>query len=126
MSAETISHDYKPRGIGLNRLHCFICGHLPLNAYQADLAAVVDERLVRTFNAGYEGATPIHVHPVLDMFEAAGLLASLVYRPGSSAQVKAGACGEHEPNLELLGKLTSGGRLERWMLDITIPSRRLP
>ncbi len=98
-----------PRGIGRNWLRCFICGgpegpalkedgvrfEIGVGGCQADIASYVE---------GRAGGLRVQA-----MFVEAGLHAFLDYRPNEPGyvQLKLGACKEHLPNLERLGRLTS-------------------
>lgn len=115
-------HLFRSRGIGNNWYPCFICGHKPLNGCQHDLAGFVHwEKVIHIGD--------VHTHPILDMAFRAGVVANLDYRPGNPlrVQVKFGACGEHLPNLELLGEIMA--RTEYITEDILrkcIPGRKRP
>lgn len=111
---------FNPRGIGSNHLPCFVCGHVPVHGVQADLAGFVDPSLV----------TPTLIsHPLLDLVTGEGLLAHLDYRPSepSHVQLKFGACGEHEPNLQLLLALSARNKsISAEILRLCTPGRKRP
>lgn len=82
----------RSRGVGLNWYPCFVCGHGGGHGYpaQADMASFVKDR--ETGQA------------IVNLFDRVGFKAFLDERRASESrfQVKMGACGEHEPNLNLL------------------------
>jgi hypothetical protein len=87
--------NYSPRGIGSNRLPCYICNQGGKDKIQFDMSAFVSDK-----SAGEQ---------VVAMYEELGLHAKLDFRPYEPkwVQVKVGACGKHLPNLEKLTKLCS-------------------
>lgn len=116
-------HLFRSRGVGNNWYPCFICGHKPLNGCQHDLAGFVDAKQVN------ELAISVHSHPILSMAFHAGVLANLDYRASEPhrVQVKFGACGEHLPNLELLGEMVARTEcVSNSMLLKCIPGRKRP
>lgn len=115
---------YRPRGMGMNWLPCFICGHNRLGRAQADMAAFVDPELAQVF----ESMDAVS-HPIMELFNECRVHAKLDYRKSEPhhLQVKLGACGEHEPNLMLLFELTHQlGKITPTKLKACIPGRKLP
>jgi hypothetical protein len=80
---------FRPRGIGMNWLPCFICEGDP-EILRHDMASFVADKA-----AGER---------VVAMFEELGLKAQLDFRPSEPnwVQVKVAACLDHLPNLKLL------------------------
>lgn len=104
------SYVYKPRGLGLNWLPCFVCGHGGEGKAQADMSAFVESK--------EEGEA------VVRLFWAMKGHAKLDYRDFEPhyVQVKAGACNVHQPNLELLCALTAkDGKLTLSLLKRAFP-----
>jgi hypothetical protein len=109
---EPTTYAYRSRGMGLNWLPCFVCGHGGEGKAQADLAAFVGSK--------DEG------EKVVEMFWAKKGHASLDYRgfEPNYVQVKVGACGVHRPNLEALHYATSeaNGTISKSILDRVFPA----
>lgn len=101
---------YRPRGIGLSWLPCYICGGTNGGDAQPDMAAVVSS----------EGDG----QKVLDLFTSAGCVASLDTRRAASGrfQVKVGACEDHLTNLRVLADRTAhDGLISRERIDCSLP-----
>lgn len=123
---------FSGRGLGQNWFPCFICGHKPMHKCQADQAFFVDSALVTVSSVITDGdGKPLVYHPLVDWFHDQDvLLGKLDYRDFEPhhVQVKLGACGEHEPNLELLGLLCrqDDNHISQRTLARVIPQRRRP
>jgi hypothetical protein len=100
---------FLPRGIGLNALPCYVCGHTASNV-QPDMAAHVSSQQDGT--------------DILDMFLELRCCAWLDYRPSEPnwIQVKVGACYLHAANLRFLYVLTARDkRITKAIIEDTLP-----
>lgn len=112
------------RGVGNNWLPCFICGHKPVHKAQHDLAGFVPRSSVKEY-----AVISTFTHPLLDLCHEVGVLGELVTTRINEGRVqfKFGACGEHLPNLHLLGERAGRqGYIDKATLEACIPGRKIP
>ncbi len=127
-------YTFRPRGLGLNWLPCFISGHQPKHKCQADMAFFIDPDQIDVSSVLKDPENPdkpfVH-HPIMDLFHEVGLLVGkLDYRPSEPhwVQLKLGASGPYVPNLQLLGCLAreNGNKITKAILESVIPGRLIP
>lgn len=118
---------FKPRGVGNNWYPCFICGHKPQQKCQYDMASFIDTSQGHVVTLT---DPPLYTHPITDLFWENDIhVGELDYRASepNRVQLKLGACGEHKPNLELLGALCyDDGKITEARLRLCIPERKRP